>query len=298
MADPFRIAVLGALLIAWTGSPAAAQETEQPEPAAEIPLELFFSRPLVRATIDGDAVALLVDPETRTTRIAPDLAERLELGRGDVPPAVTLGLGDTTAADVPVEVRDTADLLPEVRAHVPLAGVLSLSVWPDQLVTLDYRRWLLRIESGALPEPDGRTVFALQPETGELYMDVAVGDHVITCRVDPWFPGGLLLPSSYLTGLPILGNTSDPRRVATRGGMVSVREAQLSASVTVADVEHALPLVLFGNVGDVGLVGYQWLSRLSVTYDRAHARARLAIIEPEDPSAAPDTPVATLSLKP
>jgi len=298
MADRIQIAVLGALLVAWAGSPASAQATGQPEPATEIPLELLFSRPLVRATIDGDAVALLLDPEAPTTRIAPEIAEQLKLGRDDVPPAVTLGLGDTTAAAVPVEIRDPADLLPEVRARVPLAGVLSLSVWPDQLVTLDYRRWLVRIEPGALPEPDGRTVFALQPDSGELFMDVAVGDRVITCRVDPWFPGGLLLPSSYLTGLPILGNTSDPRRVATRGGLVSVREAQLSASVTVADVEHTLPLVLFGNVGDVGLVGYQWLSRLSVTYDTAHDRARLAFIEPEDPSADPETPVATLSLKP
>lgn len=292
----FGIALVAGLVLA--AGAVSAQDLDTP-PATEVPLELLFSRPLVRGALDtGDPIGLLVDPQLPVTRVAPGLAERLELGKDDTPIAISVTLGEATLTQLPVEVHDTGGLLPEIRSTVQLPGVLSLSAWPGQLVTFDYRRWLLRIESGELPAANGEDVFALDPDTGDLLVDVTVGGRTITCKVDPWFPGGLLLPSSWLDSLPMLGDPTAPRPIATRSRMLSTREVQLAGTVTMAGIAHDTPRVLFGDVGTIGIVGHQWLSRLALTYDLAHGRARIVPVELEDPDAEPDESVAALRVQP
>ena len=65
-------------------------------------------------------------------------------------------------------------------------GVLSLSAWKDQLVTITFPpRARVTIEPGTLPEPNGQDTFPLDPETGELRVSVLVADQTVHCRVEP-----------------------------------------------------------------------------------------------------------------
>ena len=85
---------------------ATQKQTEKPAPPApslDVAMELLASRPLVRATINGQGpFALLIDPQATKTLIDPRLAETLSLkpqpGEGSPQYQVDLGFGATTVA--------------------------------------------------------------------------------------------------------------------------------------------------------------------------------------------------------
>jgi hypothetical protein len=259
---------------------AFAQGTAKVNPPMEIPMELLFSRPIIRGTVNGEGpIAVLIDPQLQTTRIAPALADRLKLKQTRDPSGIVLSFvefafGVHKLPKVPVEVRETAEVVPELRPASQPAVVLSASAWSDQLVTLDYGRFQVRVEPGTLPEPDGRDVYALVPGSNELRVSLAIGGRAIASRIDLLFPGGVLLPESYLAQLPLADKPGEVAPVRTREGSVKVREARLAENVTVAGAEVNSRLVLFGSV-DLATVGYSALARLSITYDFTRGRARL-----------------------
>ena len=78
-------------------------------------------------------------------------------------------------------------------------GVLSLTAFGDQLVTLDYPRWKFSIEPGALEEPNGKNVFQLTNGL-ELRLPLAINDQTIDCVVDPLFPSDLIVPAATSRG--------------------------------------------------------------------------------------------------
>jgi hypothetical protein len=273
--------LLVAAMQLWrTESATFAQATAKVNTAIEIPMELLFSRPLVRGTVNGEGpMVILIDPQLQTTLIAPALADRLNLKqagntRGTAQTLIELGFGVLRFPKVPVEVRGTAQFVPELRPASRPAVVLALSMWGDQLVTLDFGRFQVRVEPGALPEPNGRDVYALTPRSNELRVNLTIGGRAIEGRIDLLFPGGVLLPESYLTQLPLASKPTEAAPVSAREGAVKVREGRLTESVRLADVEVTSPLVLFGDV-DRATVGYGALTRLSITYDMAQGRARL-----------------------
>jgi hypothetical protein len=260
--------------------PAHAQTTAKPNPPIEIPMELLFSRPVLRGTMNGQGpMVMLIDPQLQTTLISPGLADRLNLKRtqessGTWPLSVELAFGATKFSKVPVEVRDTAPFLAELAVASRPAVVLSPSAWGDQLVTFDYGRFQVRLESGALPEPNKLDVYSLAQGSNELHVPLAIGGRSIDSRLDLLFPGGVLIPQSYLMELPLAGKPAEATPVRTREGSVTVRAARLADRMILAGVEVTSPLVLFGDV-DRATVGYGALARLSITYDMTRGRARL-----------------------
>ena len=96
------------------------QGTAKVNPPIEIPMELLFSRPLIRGTVNGEGpVAVLIDPQLQTTRISPALADRLKLRQTRDPSGISQSFvefvfGVHKLPKVPVEVRDTAQFVPEL----------------------------------------------------------------------------------------------------------------------------------------------------------------------------------------
>ena len=173
---------------------------------------------------------------------------------------------------VPVSVGDV--VLPEFASTVRPRGIISLSLWKDQLVTFDYARWMLLLQPGSLPEPNGKEVFPLTPDR-QLRLPLSIADQSIDCRVDPLFPEGLLLPATYASVIPVDGTPRDWGVVRTREGQVRVREAKLAANLMLGPFEMRNPLVMLADTGDSPTIGTRWLGRFAVTYDLANGRARL-----------------------
>ena len=263
-----------------TQSAVVAQGTSKEGPPIEIAMELLFSRPVIRGTVNGQGpMAVLIDPQLKTSAIAPALADRLNFkqtrGASDAGRSfVELAFGLHKMPNVPVEIRDTTSFVPELSPASRPAVVLSLSTWQDQLVTIDYGRFQVRVESGALPEPNGRDIYALAHGSNELRVTPTIGGRAIDGKVDLLFPGTALLPESYVTELPLASKPTDAPPVRTREGAVKVREARLSESIALAGGNVDSAIVLFGNV-ERATLGYGALAQVSVTYDLARGRARL-----------------------
>jgi hypothetical protein len=270
-----------ALVAVVDGSATTFHQTTPPVAAIDLPLELLASRPLVRLKINGQGpFAFLIDPEAQGTVIDAHLLEILKLAPqrnadGGSELHVNLELGSNKLVNVVVNEGDAGRLVPELGPTSRPRGVLSPATWAGQLVTIDYTRWRVRIEAGALPEPDGTGIFALRAGTRELLVPLSVGEHRLWCHVDPLFPGGLLLPASSLKEFKLADESRESGSLNARTGPIDVRQARLAADAIFGPFEFRTPLVLFGGPGEVATLGAQWLTDFSITYDVAHARARL-----------------------
>lgn len=261
---------------------ATQKQTEKPAPPApslDVAMELLASRPLVRATINGQGpFALLIDPQATKTLIDPRLAETLSLkpqpGEGAPQYQVDLGFGATTVAKVPVEIVDLTRFAPEVAPAARPRGVISLSIWQNQLVTIDFARWRVQVAAGGLPEPNGKEIVALSA-AGQVRVMLVIGEYSASCEVDPVFPGGLLLPSATATDLSLAEKPRAVASVNTRTGPVPVQEARLKTPGVVGGFAFDTPLVQFGGTNDRALMGTAWLSSFALTYDVSNARVRL-----------------------
>src|SRR6187401_3180798 len=126
-----------------TPKPAPAPPSA-PAPAAtsiELPMELVASRPLVRVKINGQGpFGFLLDPEATQTVIDARLIDTLKLvplksADGAVYRVVDLEVGKSQLTNVAYESRDLSRVVPELGLPGQPRGILSLNVWPDQLVT-------------------------------------------------------------------------------------------------------------------------------------------------------------------
>jgi hypothetical protein len=276
-----RVSVLLVASATLVGSPVRAVSSERAsQPAAQpvmISMELLANRPIVRATINGQGpFAFLLGSEDQRSLVDPELADTLKLkpAKGATELTVDLGFGPAHTFKAAVVVEDIARLTTDFGKATKPRGVLSLTMWKDQLVTVDYSQWKVMLEPGTLPEPNGTDVFVLTP-AGEFTMPLTIAEQALECRVDPLFAGGLILPSAAAATLQMVGQPKDAGTVKTRAGALRVLETRLATNVTLGPVEVKTPIVFLADRGDTPIVGTPWLGRFLVTYDLANARVRL-----------------------
>ena len=260
----------------------AAQSAPAPtvEPVA-IPMELLTNRPIVRFTVNGQGpFVFLVAPKEPRSLIDPELAEALKLKQpkpGTADLTVDLGFGPKLAertVKVPIAIEDLARVASGFDKTLRPRGVISLSAWKDHTFTVDYLQWKITIEPGTLPEPNQKDVFALS-ESGDFTLPITIAEQSIECRVDPLFPGALVLPMSSVVPQQLDGTPRDAGLFQTAEGTVHVQEARLATTIMLGPFELKTPLVLLADRGQTATVGTPWLGRFAVTYDVTNARVRL-----------------------
>ncbi|MGQ0735739.1 MAG: hypothetical protein ACT4QD_19055 [Acidobacteriota bacterium] len=267
-------------------APGAAVQTPDP---VTIPMELLANRPIVRVTVNGRGpFPFLIAPEAAMSAIDAELAELVKVRepssrRGESHPVVELGVNAATNTipttmpvtfTVPVRVAEVGRIMPDFAPPSLPRGIISLSAFADRLVRLDFARFRLTIETGALPQADGKGVFSLSA-SGRIGLPLSIGGTSVDCHVDPLFKGGLLLPATYATNLPLHPSLRDLGGITTPTGAFRAREGQLTANAHLGPFELKTPLVLFADGAEAATIGVQWLSQYVVTYDLANARVRL-----------------------
>ena len=215
--------------------------------------------------------------KTETTQVDRALAAELNVkpqtrAGGGTQIDVTFELG-TTKTTVTASVADIAQSLPEFGPAALPRGIISLSMWEGQLVTIDYSRWRVTIQPGVLPDADGKDVFELSAAR-ELTVPLSVAERSVPCRIDPLFAGGIVVPASFVKEIPLAGR-SMPRSVKTPKGVLDVQEARLTVSARLGGLELPNPVVQSSERLSTAMVGGQALTDLSITYDLANRRARL-----------------------
>ena len=245
-----------------------------------MPLEFFAGRAAIRVGLNGKGpFAFLLSPEARMTLIDRALAAELNIeprktAAGTNQIEVSLELGSTKLADVHAAVTDMARFVPEFGSETRPRGVISLSLWKNQLVTIDYAQWRVTVAPGALPNANGKDVFDLNP-SGELILPMSIGDRSVFCKVDPLFSGGILLPAAYVKPLPLIGRALSVGAINTPHGVFQAQEAQLAGNVGLGGFELGSPVVRYAESLPMAIAGGQWLAGFSLVYDLANARARL-----------------------
>lgn len=267
-------------------APAAELVVVPVEPAADdaavqAPMELLASRPIVRVKVNGEGpYAFLIDPLAPRVLIDQTLAEALELktqrSADDRDEAlIDIGIGSATFRGIAAQVGKTSRLVPEFGPEGQPRGVLNTSVWPNDLVTIDFGRRRLRIEPGTLPEPDQKSIFALEMPAGDLVVPMVVNGQSLRCRIDPMAPHGLLLPSSSRAQVPLRQAPASVSGIGTGRPNAPAKDARVTTTVTIATFDFDQPIVEFGEAGDTAVVGSPWLAGFALTYDAANRRVRL-----------------------
>jgi hypothetical protein len=194
-------------------------------------------------------------------------------GRTEV--QIDLGLGPDTLKNVVAEIANTTRLVAEFGPAGQPRGVLGASLWTGQLVTIDFGRRRFRIVPGALPEPNGKDVFALQTPSQDLVVPLTVSGRSLMCQLNPMASHGLLLPARSLAELPIAKPAISAARIHFRNEILTGKEARLTSHVTIATFDFDQPIVEFAEIGDVAILGSRWLVDFALTYDLTNGRARL-----------------------
>lgn len=255
----------------------APDEAPAVEPTV-IPFELLINRPMVRVTINGQGpFGLLLGPEEQQSRIDPELAELLKIRQPEAgQPMLTIDVAFSPkySARVPIAIQDMSAVAADLPAPLRPRGIISLSTWSDELVTLDYSRWKISIEPGVLPEPDQTKVFALN-DAGELRLPLSLGGEAVECHVDPWFPAALLLPTAAVEEGQLAGEPRDKGTIATKAATLRVHEGRLATEVVLGPFEVKTPFVLISESAAIATVGTPFLARYAITYDIVNGRVKL-----------------------
>ncbi|HEX7077377.1 MAG TPA: serine hydrolase [Candidatus Eisenbacteria bacterium] len=157
----------------------------------------------------------------------------------------------------------------------PIDGILGFRLFADCLVTLDWPNGRLRIEKGSLPPENGRDVIAFHDERGIPSFTMRVAGHDVDADLDAGSMGGIILPDSMATALPL---ASEPRVVGharTVSNSFDIKAADLDGDVSVGSLTFHRPTVEFQPLFPMANLGSRMLRDLRVTFDQKGKRMRI-----------------------
>ncbi len=284
---PVAVAAYAMMAMAHGTSP---QPAEPPAPSAvTIPLELSAGRPVLSVRVNGAGpFRLLVDPLAAVTQLDISLIEELRLrrsaarsGQAAATHHVDLQIGALPMLGVRAE---PVDMAPWGAGFSPLTrprGILGGDVWLGRLLTLDFGRWRVGLASGSLPQPDGASVFSIDPGDIAAGIPIDVAGSRATTTMDVLFAGGLVLPASTPLRPALAKGPTLVRTMPTRETAIVVEEMTLAGDITLLTVVFGRPALLMSRQVRVPTLGTAWLSSFVVIIDAANRRVRLV---PRPPS--------------
>lgn len=155
-------------------------------------------------------------------------------------------------------------------------GVLGPYGLAGLLVTLDYPRDRLVFSRGALPEPDGREVFAWAADQPLPEIPISVAGREIRVHLDSGATYGLTLPDSLEKVLPLAGPPLEIGHAREVDRTAVVRGAPLRGTVRIGRYTLENPTVAFSAVQkEAGNLGPPVLRQFALTIDPANRRLEL-----------------------
>lgn len=161
----------------------------------------------------------------------------------------------------------------------PIAGILGYNLFAKHLLTFDFQRKRVRIETGDLPLPDGKTILAYEAPYDTPIVEMTMGGFRLLADIDSGDTNAITFPEALAKILPHL---SEPKVVGT-GRTISnefqVSEVKLRGILRVGEHEIADPTIRFNPIHDNINLGAGFLSGYVVTFDQKNRRIR--ILAPE-----------------
>jgi hypothetical protein len=183
----------------------------------------------------------------------------------------SLRLGGASVVDLECAVRDQAP--EQVSDGRPLDGILGIALFSQCVLTLDFAARTITLANGALPEPDGKSVLALDPQQQVPCVSVVAAGQTVPARLDTGNLMSVRLPFALMNQVPL-----GPLTTATGRGLVGERamsEGRLRAPLIVGKHEVSNPRVHFVESFETANLGSQLLRNFAVTIDMRNRRVRL-----------------------
>jgi len=267
--------------------PPAKVELRQEE--VSMPLLWFNKKPVIELRINGKGpFRFYLDTGAQGSVLGQDLADELKLpvdgearvgspgGKGLPAKQVRLDnveIGDAMLSAMPALSFDRSAL---GSGKDNPRGVLSASVFPGYLVTLDYPQSRLVIRRGELPPPDGVKVFAYDAKSPlpEIHLDIA--GTPVTVHLDSGAPSGITLPLVLAERLPLASKPVEVGRGKRVDQEVIILGAKLKGQVKLGEYVLDNPDLRFQDIPNVkGQVGFDVLRHFAVTLDSKNRRLQL-----------------------
>ena len=156
-----------------------------------------------------------------------------------------------------------------------IAGILGYNLFADHLLTFDFPGKRVRIDKGALPPPDGKTVLAYEAPYDTPIVDITMGGFRLLADIDSGDTNAITFPESLAKLLPHL---SEPKVVGT-GRTISnefpVSEVKLRGVLRVGEHEIVDPTIRFNPIHDNINLGAGFLADYVITFDQKNRRVRI-----------------------
>jgi len=252
----------------------------------ELPLDLSTRRPMVRVTVAGHGPYWFVfDTGSGANVIDAALAQELGLtsvgvqrvgSPGGTPidahryAISSLAAGDLHIADTEALGIDLASM-----AGDTFQGIIGLRNFSDYLVTFDYPREALVIETGSLTEGDAGTV-RYQSGGRLLRLDIEVAGVTLPADLDTGSPRSFMLPKAFEDRWSYLSPVTEAGTARLVGAEHPVWRARLEGVIEIAGHTFENPEVgLAEFTSDFANIGYEVLRDMAVTIDQAAGLVRL-----------------------
>ena len=255
------------------------------EPQITVPIDTRDDRAILNVTINGagpfgmllDSSAQTVVIDKRVVRLAALTTVR-EIGAsawlppgansGDLVKVRSLSIGDA-------EFREF-DVIAVVLGRLPgssrrIDGLLPLSFFSGQLLTIDYPGAQVVIERGELAPPDGKTVLATSGSNGRPIVELVLAGRKLNAAIDTrnqmacTFPPDLKERVTYAYGQTAGKNSIGPQKMV---------DPSLAGSLRIG--EHQVSYAPFELKAGPPSIGGMILRNFAVTFDQKNHRVRFS----------------------
>jgi hypothetical protein len=285
-----KILELVALLaVALAASTAAATPSRPPvRVVADMPMLFRGTSPAVKVMVNGKGPFLFMIDTGGQGKARADVSLVGQLGIAPVAQAVSgdgSGHNDRRLDVVEfdrlnvggVEFRHVPALSREYNRSAklpPIAGILGYNLFDGYLLTLDFIAKRVRLERGALPPADGKTVLDYEAPYDTPIVEMTMAGLRLVADIDSG-DIGISFPQALVQALPHLG---EPRVVGT-GRTISnefqVSEVKLRGNLRIGEHELTDPVVRFNEIHDNINLGAAFLGGYVVTFDQKNRRVRI-----------------------
>jgi hypothetical protein len=155
-----------------------------------------------------------------------------------------------------------------------LDGVAGLGLFGGALVTIDYGKATLTVEPGALPEPDGRTIFAYEGPLPVLKLSVegrTLDAHLDTGNVR----APVIVTEDFAQGLAAKAAATPAGVAHTVSSEIPMFAVKLASAPKVGEVTLAVGEAQYPSVAPIGNVGSLALTGMIVRVDTLHRRVQV-----------------------
>ncbi|MED5549147.1 MAG: PDZ domain-containing protein [Pseudomonadota bacterium] len=266
--------------------PSAAARTSE---AVVLPAQIcrgYFFLPVTLALRDGETAQdrtlwFLYDTGASASYVDPDSIERVSGQRLDS--GVRANFGRVTTGPVALTglragVRELDHL--SIALGREIDGILEYDAFEDVLLTLDYGLGEMRVESGALPRPDGVTVFDANGPDLRPWIRVSFPGGTRRLLID----SGAALSPIVLRDLERYDTVAPPRATgaAVRFAQIERRSAaRLAGNAQIG--ENVLVQPVIESTPETEILGGQAMRHFVWTFDQRHERVRMVRHDPDTP---------------